>query len=417
MNLGNIAIILHRIVVHTSLFFFCAGISQSKYDTNHYKVEKMDIYSFISVLTNLYHINYFTGIPDSQLSPLCNYLINTYGISPTHIIPANEGNAVAIAAGYHLATGKVPCVYLQNSGEGNIVNPVTSLLHPDVYGIPCLFIIGWRGEPNVHDEPQHSFQGKITLEILETLEIPFLVIDKGTKLETLKKKAGIFLDALSKGNSVAFVIKKDALTYDQSVIYQNSNSLLREDIIKEITNISGDDIVISTTGKTSRELFEIRENTNVSHKSDFLTVGSMGHSSAIALGIALNKPMTRVWCIDGDGAVLMHMGSMAIIGSQRPKNLIHIVVNNAAHESVGGMPTVSANIDLPAIAKGCGYKNVYSVDTRDELIRILADVKNTWELTFIEIKAKIGSRPDLGRPTLTPHQNKENFMQYLAGLR
>ena len=269
----------------------------------------------------------------------------------------------------------------------------------------------------MHDEPQHSFQGKITLEILETLEIPFLVIDKGTKLETLKKKAGIFLDALSKGNSVAFVIKKDALTYDQSVIYQNSNSLLREDIIKEITNISGDDIVISTTGKTSRELFEIRENTNVSHKSDFLTVGSMGHSSAIALGISLNKPRTRVWCIDGDGAVLMHMGSMAIIGSQRPKNLIHIVVNNAAHESVGGMPTVSANIDLPAIAKGCGYKNVYSVDTRDELIRILADVKNTWELTFIEIKAKIGSRPDLGRPTLTPHQNKENFMQYLAGLR
>lgn len=377
----------------------------------------MDINSFISTLTKLYAIDFFTGIPDSQLSSLCNYLINTFGISPTHIIPANEGNAVALAAGYHLATGKIPCVYLQNSGEGNIINPVTSLLHPEVYGIPCLFIIGWRGEPDVHDEPQHRFQGKITLEILDTLQIPYLVIDKNTNLETLQQIAEKFSETLSQGKSVAFVIKKSALTYDQPGMYQNSHSLLREDIIKEITNVSGDGVIISTTGKTSRELFEIREATNTSHKYDFLTVGSMGHSSSIALGIALNKPATRVWCIDGDGAVLMHMGAMAIIGSQNPKNLIHVVINNAAHESVGGMPTVSDNIDLPAIAKGCGYKNVYSVDSHEELTHILATVKNTWELTFLEIKARIGSRPDLGRPTLTPQQNKENFMQYLAGLR
>ncbi|MCZ0861984.1 phosphonopyruvate decarboxylase [Methanocorpusculum vombati] len=377
----------------------------------------MKIQLFIQCLRDTLQISSFTGIPDSQLSSLCNYLVNTHGISSTHIIPANEGNAVALAAGYHLATGKTPCVYLQNSGEGNIINPVTSLLHPEVYGIPCLFIIGWRGEPDVHDEPQHSFQGKITLEILDTLQIPYLVIDKDTNPEILQQIAEKFSETLSKGNSVAFVIKKGALTYDQPVMYQNSNSLLREDIIKEITNVSGDDVIISTTGKTSRELFEIRETVKASHKSDFLTVGSMGHSSSIALGIALNKPATRVWCIDGDGAVLMHMGSMAIIGSQNPKNLIHVVVNNAAHESVGGMPTVSANIDLPAIAKGCGYKNVCSVDTREELIHVLAAVKTTWELTFIEINAKIGSRPTLGRPTLTPHQNKENFMQYLAGLR
>ncbi|MCZ0860816.1 phosphonopyruvate decarboxylase [Methanocorpusculum sp. MG] len=377
----------------------------------------MKIQPFIQCLHDTLQISYFTGIPDSQLSSLCNYLINTFGISPTHIIPANEGNAVALAAGYHLATGKIPCVYLQNSGEGNIINPVTSLLHPEVYGIPCLFIIGWRGEPDVHDEPQHSFQGKITLEILDILQIPYLVIDKDTNLEALQQSAEKFSEILSYGNSVAFVIKKGALTYDQPGMYQNSNSLLREDIIKEITNVSGDDIIISTTGKTSRELFETREIAQTSHKSDFLTVGSMGHSSSIALGIALNKPATRVWCIDGDGAVLMHMGSMAIIGFQNPKNLIHVVVNNAAHESVGGMPTVSASIDLPAIAKGCGYRNVYSVDTREELIHILAAVKNTWELTFIEIKAKIGSRPDLGRPTLSPYQNKKNFMQYLAGLR
>lgn len=364
----------------------------------------------------VHKISFFTGVPDSQLSPLCTYLYNTHNISNTHIVAANEGNAAAIAAGYHLATGKVPCVYLQNSGEGNIINPVTSLLNPHVYGIPCLFIIGWRGEPGIHDEPQHIFQGQITLPLLDTLNLTYKVIDKNTTPEELQENFENFEEKLTEGNSVALVIKKGAFTYEEPFTYQNEHTLIREDIIREITKVSEEDIIISTTGKTSRELFEIREAMQQSHKYDFLTVGSMGHSSSIALGVALYKPHTRVWCIDGDGAALMHMGAMAVIGAQKPANLIHIVINNVSHESVGGMPTVADKIDLPLIAEACGYEQIHTINSMEQLLLILPEIKAKNRLTFIEIKAKIGSRADLGRPTLTAQENKENFMNYLKEL-
>jgi len=372
----------------------------------------MDVVKLLKQLRIL-SVDFFSGIPDSQLKPLCNYLINTYGISNNHIIAANEGNAVALAAGYHLSTGKIPCVYLQNSGLGNIINPVASLLNDKVYGIPCVFVVGWRGEPYVHDEPQHVFQGEVTLKVLEVMDTAYMVIDKNSTENDLENKMTEFKSMLDVGKSVALVVKKDGLSYDEKVKYKNANFTLREEIIRHITDAAKEDIIVSTTGKTSRELFEIREQNVQSHKYDFLTVGSMGHSSSIALGVALNKPNTRVWCIDGDGAALMHMGAMAVIGAKSPKNYIHVIINNCAHESVGGQPTVADHINLGQIALGCGYKSSYHAENLNELDAVLYEMEGKQGPIFIEVKSAIGSRDDLGRPTTTPIENKTAFMAYL----
>lgn len=369
----------------------------------------------VEKLVKIIGSEFYTGVPDSQLKSLCDYLMNTYGIdSRHHIIAANEGNCTALAAGYHLATGKIPVVYLQNSGEGNIINPVASLLNDKVYAIPVVFIVGWRGEPGTHDEPQHIYQGEVTINLLEDMDIRTFVVGKETTEEELAAAMDEFRGVLELGKDVAFVIKKGALTYDGNVKYKNTNTILREEIIEHIVAVSGEDPVVSTTGKASRELFEIREKNGQSHKYDFLTVGSMGHSSSIALGIALNKPGTRIWCIDGDGAVLMHMGAMAVIGANSPKNMIHIVINNEAHETVGGMPTVAAKIDLIGIAKGCGYPYAVCVDTLEAFDTELEAAVARKELSFIEVKCSIGARADLGRPTTTAIENKENFIEYIG---
>ncbi len=371
----------------------------------------------VEKLVEIIGADFYTGVPDSQLKALCNYLINTYGIDKKHhIIAANEGNCTALAAGYHLATGKVPVVYMQNSGEGNIINPVASLLNDKVYAIPMIFIIGWRGEPGVHDEPQHIYQGEVTIKLLDDMGIKSCVIGSDTTDEDVKKAMKAFEKELEAGKNVAFVIRKGALKYDEKVVYSNDNTMNREDIIRHIADASGENPVVSTTGKASRELFEIREAKGQSHKYDFLTVGSMGHSSSIALGVALNKPETKVWCIDGDGALLMHMGAMAVIGSNAPHNLIHVVINNGAHETVGGMPTVASNLDIVSIAKACGYPNAVSVNNFEELDRELAKAKAADALSLIEVKCSIGAREDLGRPTTTAIENKENFMNYLKEL-
>lgn len=358
--------------------------------------------------------DFYTGVPDSQIKALCNYLMNTYGIDEKHhIIAANEGNCTALAAGYHLATGKVPVIYMQNSGEGNIINPVASLLNDNVYAIPAIFVIGWRGQPGVQDEPQHIYQGEITCELLDLMDIDNFVVSHDTAIDELEKAMEKYGELLKLGKQVAFVIEKGALTYDEKIEYQNDNDMLREEIIGHIVNVTGEDPIISTTGKASRELFEIRERNNQFHKYDFLTVGSMGHTSSIALGVAVNKPEKKVWCIDGDGSALMHMGSMAVLGSVNPNNLIHIVINNEAHETVGGMPTVANNIDLTSIAKACGYEYVVSVDNFSDLDDELNKIKSSNQLSLIEIKSSIGARKDLGRPTKTPLENKNNFMNLL----
>lgn len=343
--------------------------------------------------------------------------MDRYGIDPHHhVIAANEGNCAALAAGYHLATGKVPVVYMQNSGEGNIINPAASLLNDKVYGIPIIFVIGWRGEPGIHDEPQHIYQGEVTVRLLEVMDIATFVVDKDTAEQELSAKMKEFKRILDTGKDVAFVIRKGALTDAPKVEYKNENKMLREDIVKHIVMASGEDPIVSTTGKASRELFETRVTNGQSHKYDFLTVGSMGHTSSIALGVAINKPNQRIWCVDGDGSVLMHMGSMAVIGANKPNNLIHIVINNGAHETVGGQPTVASQIDLVAIAKACGYPSAVCVDNFTELDRELEAAKGRNELSLIEVKCSIGAREDLGRPTTTALENKQNFMDYLKTL-
>lgn len=358
--------------------------------------------------------DFFAGVPDSQLKALCNYLMDTYGVNGTnHIIAANEGNAVGLAAGYHLATGKIPVVYMQNSGEGNVINPVASLMNDQVYGIPCIFVIGWRGEPGIHDEPQHIFQGEITCKLLEDMDIRYMILSKDTTENEVELKMKEYREYLNCGKQVAFVVRKGALEFDGKVRYENAATLCREDIIRHIVDVSKEDTVVSTTGKASRELFEIREANGQGHGYDFLTVGSMGHSSSIALEIALQKPEKKIWIIDGDGAALMHMGAMAVLAANKPGNIVHILINNGAHETVGGQPTVMGGIDPVMVAKGCGYPNAVSVDTFEKLDQALKEAKDRNELSFIEVKCAIGARDDLGRPTTTAKQNKEAFMAEL----
>ena len=373
----------------------------------------MKVQDFVEILG----VDFYTGVPDSQLKPLCNFLMNTYGIDKEHhIIAANEGNCTALAAGYHLATEKTPVVYMQNSGEGNIINPVASLLNDKVYAIPMIFVIGWRGEPGVHDEPQHIYQGEVTVKLLDDMGIESYIISKDTTKEELAAVMDKFKKVLDSGKNVAFVVRKGSLSYDEKVEYKNDNLMSREEIIQHIVKFTGEDPIISTTGKASRELFEIREANGHRHKSDFLTVGSMGHASSIALGVALNKQNSKIWCVDGDGAVLMHMGSMAVLGANKPNNMVHIIINNEAHETVGGMPTVSSSVDYVAVSKGCGYPKAVCVDTFEDLDKELQIAKDSNKLYMIEVKCSIGARDDLGRPTTTALENKKSFMGYLNKL-
>jgi phosphonopyruvate decarboxylase len=368
----------------------------------------------VEALLDTIDAKFYTGVPDSCLKSLCDYLMKKYGINEhRHVIAANEGNAAAVAAGYYLATRQLPVVYMQNSGIGNIINPLASLLNEKVYGIPCVFIIGWRGEPEVQDEPQHIFQGEVTCRLLQDMDVEYRIISKDTQLSEVEEAMQDFRVRFSKGKSAAFVVRKGALEYDEIIEYKNQYILKREDAIRSIVSHAGKDIIVSTTGKASRELFEIREEHKDSHERDFLTVGSMGHASSIALGIAINKQDKKIWCIDGDGAVLMHMGAMAVIARNCPANLIHIVINNGAHESVGGQPTVLGECNVYQIAHELGYE--YSVCVRDEesLERELKIVERLNKLTFIEVKCAIGAREDLGRPLGTPKENKELVMKYL----
>ncbi|MBQ7563571.1 MAG: phosphonopyruvate decarboxylase [Lachnospiraceae bacterium] len=371
----------------------------------------MKVEDFVDVID----ADFYTGVPDSQLRALCDYLMARYGLDPKHhLIAANEGNCTAIAAGYHMATGKYPVVYMQNSGEGNAINPIASLLHEKVYNIPVIFVIGWRGEPGIHDEPQHIYQGEVTLKLLEDMQIPYCVVAPDSDKEALQSAWKELRETLSNNRSVAFVIKKGSLSFEDKAAYGNAYTLVREKVIEQIVEHSGTDPIVSTTGKISRELFEIRERRGEGHQYDFLTVGSMGHSSSIALGIALQKPEARLWCIDGDGAMLMHMGSLAVIGSVQPDNLVHIVLNNCAHETVGGMPTAAGSLDIVGLAKSCGYQYAASVPGEEELQAELLRARERRGLTLLEVKCAIGSRSDLGRPTTPAKENKQNFMRYLS---
>lgn len=367
---------------------------------------------FIDKLGSL-GIDFFAGVPDSLLKNICAYISDNMD-SRHNIIAANEGGAVGLAAGYHLATGKIGCVYMQNSGEGNIINPLASLTDPEVYDIPMLLLIGWRGRPGVKDEPQHVKQGKVTTSLLDTMGIRHVVLGKDESEASAQMEEVV--SSIRETNEVyAIVIEKDTFeAYAMQNMESNDLTLSREDAIRCVAGSTGpSDVIVATTGMISRELFEYRESVGEGHERDFLTVGAMGHASQIALGIALEKPSVKVWCFDGDGATLMHMGGMTVVASKAPENYIHVVFNNGAHDSVGGQPTVGLKIDLPAVAGAVGYKAAYSVDTIEAMRTVLDEVKAAEGPVFMEVRVRKGNRKDLGRPTTAPVDNKMMLMNFL----
>lgn len=367
---------------------------------------------FVNTLKE-HDIDFYAGVPDSLLKNICAYITDNLP-AQQNIIAANEGGAMGIAAGYHLATGKVPVVYMQNSGEGNIINPLASLTDKEVYNIPVLLVIGWRGRPGVHDEPQHVKQGKVTTGLLNTMGINYAILPKDE--EGAAKQIKIAADFMKTTNECfALVIEKDTFdAYKLQNVEVNELTLSREEAIRKVaSSIDDNACIVSTTGMISRELFEARTAWNQGHERDFLTVGSMGHASQIALGIALQKSDRRVYCFDGDGASIMHMGNMAITASMKCKNYVHVVFNNGAHDSVGGQPTVGLKIDLCAVANAVGYKAAYSVETMAELETKLSELKYEEGPVLLQICVKKGNRKDLGRPTTTPVQNKKALMEFL----
>jgi len=361
-------------------------------------------------------INFFCGVPDSTLKYPIAYITEHAG--KRDIITANEGNAIALAAGYHLATGKVGMVYMQNSGMGNAINPLVSLMDRTVYNIPLIILIGWRGEPGKKDEPQHIKQGEIIRHLLCVLDIPFIVIPKSIEemkhdmeraLEYIRERNGIYAFLVSRGTFEPY----HPLRKSESIV-----NLSREQALRVVIDqLSSKDIIISTTGKLSRELFEYREELKQKHNRDFLTVGSMGHCSQIALGIAMLKPKRNVYCLDGDGAVIMHMGSLAIIGTQKPENFRHIIFNNGAYDSVGGQESVGLQINIPLIAKACGYDSVFRADTKYDIVEKMKMMKTIRGTSLLEIRIIKGARKDLGRPTISLEENKKAFMDFIGGIK
>ena len=357
--------------------------------------------------------DFFAGVPDSLLKNFCAYVTDN-APAEKHIISANEGSATGLACGYHFATGRIPMIYMQNSGEGNMVNPLMSIADPDVYSVPMLIVIGWRGEPGVHDEPQHVKQGKVTCTLLDAMQVPYEILSENEEdLPAQFEKAYKYIK--ENNAQYAFVIRKG--TFDEYKLQKNeavNGNMSREEAIEKIMlSAAPSTAFVSTTGMASRELYELRDKHGMSHEKDFLTVGGMGHASQIALTIAMNKKDRQVYCIDGDGAAIMQMGGMATIGSRKPNNYVHFILNNGAHDSVGGQPTVGRQIDLCAIARGCGYENVVKAETPGDLEAVLKDKKTKEMLTFVEVIVTKGARKDLGRPKSTPIENKKALMSFL----
>jgi phosphonopyruvate decarboxylase len=358
-------------------------------------------------------IDFYTGVPDSLLKDICSYISDNAPIEK-HVISANEGGAVALATGYYLATSKLPLVYMQNSGFGNTINPLLSLADPKVYSIPMILLIGWRGEPGIKDEPQHVKQGEVSETLLKTLDIPYIIISNQT-LDIDKIIKDSIEHAKTNNKPFAILVKKGTFEpYSLKNKLKTNFDLTREQaIIKSTELLSDSDIVVATTGKTSRELFEFRSRNNQGHHRDFLTVGGMGHANQIALGIALAKPEKTVYCFDGDGAVLMHTGSLGIVGDLKIENFKHIIFNNGAHDSVGGQPTIGFDIDFGKIAKSFNYNTVFRIEKLNEFNEVFMNFQKEKGPCLLEIIVNKGARKDLGRPTVSPKENKINFMSFI----
>ncbi len=356
--------------------------------------------------------DFFTGIPDSLLKDLCACIDDTVPAA-SHVITANEGNAIALALGRYLGTGRPGLVYMQNSGLGNAVNPLLSLADPEVYGIPMLLVIGWRGEPGVKDEPQHVKQGAVSEAMLSSMDVPYWILDcKSDPVAVLSEATRVMNE---RSGPVALLVRGGTFSPFSKTAPVPMVGLGREEALGIVLDrLEASDTLVSTTGHISRELYEHRVRRGEGHANDFLTVGGMGHTSSIALGLALGKSEAQVICIDGDGSVLMHQGMLAVIGSLAPRNLIHVVLNNGAHESVGGQPTVGLECDFKGAAASAGYRSAVSVTTAQEIINALDQARASSGPSFIEVRVSRGSRKDLGRPKTSPRENKVALMARLG---
>ncbi|MCI8272384.1 MAG: phosphonopyruvate decarboxylase [Erysipelotrichaceae bacterium] len=369
----------------------------------------MQVEQFLQMLKKA-GIDTFAGVPDSTLSVLCAHLNQMD--KKHHMCTVNEGAAVGVAAGHYLSTGKPACVYMQNSGLGNAINPMASLTHADVYEIPVLYLIGYRGKPGEKDEPQHVFQGRITLPQLDLMEIEHAVLSPATDTEEILMLMERCMTNLRQKKSFAFVIEKGTFKSDLSYDYQNSYTFIRESAIRVLAEeVRKEDVLVSTTGKISRELYEQLDSIKGCHDQAFLTVGSMGHASMIAAGMAHSFPEQRIICLDGDGAALMHMGSLAFIAQQQLKNFVHIVLNNGAHESVGGMPTSACELSIADVARSCGYQYAETIREEAGFKNLLQRLDKLPKPCMIEVLVSMCSRSDLGRPKETPTDNKLQFMK------
>ena len=367
-----------------------------------------------SLLSSIEHmgIEVITGVPDSTLKQFCDGL-QTYEGNLKHYVPVNEGAAIGIAVGTYLSSGHPACVYMQNSGLGNIVNPITSLANEDVYGIPMLLIVGWRGEPGLKDEPQHVFQGKITKELLEVLSIPYVILDADTPESDIPEILQQAKDAMAQRKQFALIVRKGTFEKADKFEWENEYPLNREAVLGELLQmIPQEACIVSTTGKISRELYEQSDKLYGNHDRLFMTVGGMGHASMIAFGIAQNRNDRQVVCIDGDGAALMHMGGLAFLAANAPQNFMHIVINNQAHESVGAMPTGAQQVSIAKVAEAAGYKKAIRITKQEELSKV-SDLLKEEGPVLCEIMVGLASRADLGRPKETAAENRASFMKYL----
>lgn len=357
-------------------------------------------------------VDYFCGVPDSITGPFSHFL-QDHAVD-RHIITANEGNAIGLAIGYHIATGKIPLVYMQNSGLSNAIDPLASLADRTVLSTPMLLLVGWRGQPGRNDESHHTRQGEVTPDLLRNLQIPFDTLLRDP-VEASKQVSEMIENAGNQNRPHALLIEQGSFVeYLSEGLQLGSDPLSREEAVATVVEALNEDaVVVAGIGKLSRELFEQRQRKNQAHDKDLLIVGGMGHASSIALGIAQQRPEKKVFCLDGDGSTLMHLGALATIGNLRPLNFYHLVFNNGSHDSVGGQPTAAPTIDLPAIARACGYKYVSSQSEADLISNEVTEMQQDDGPAFLEVKIHSGARSDLTRPTVQPGNNKEVFMSSL----
>lgn len=373
----------------------------------------INIEQFVECLINN-GVKFFSGVPDSLLNDFCNYLQENID-SHCHVIAANEGNAIALAAGYNLATNTVPLVYMQNSGIGNALNPLLSLSNEDVFSIPMVLLIGWRGDPSVEDHVQHKKQGAITQTLMEILDIPYRILIDDSD-ESIKAVEWAVSTASEQSSPTALIVKKNVLSQTKKIepkFLKNNNLLSREEAIECILKyLPEDSRYIATTGRATRELYSLREKYKMPHSKDFLNVGAMGHASSIGVGLALGSINTPVVCLDGDAALIMHLGSLTTAGKLCIPNFIHVVLNNGVHESVGGQPSAGNISKLTDIAENAGYLTIgKAVNSEKDIIGALESLFPAKSAIFLEVTIRKGIRSDLEPLKIDHHKLKDTFIE------